>query len=179
MIKRIDDTPAICYKMKYFLDNVVNMYCSSQGYTSAMLAKLLLVLGLLSLPCILEQPCLADAPLLPTVPKPVEWVSGPNKAPLGTVAEIDIPKGYRFTDATGARSFLERTRNPPPKNLIGLLTSDSEASWIVFEFAEVGYVQADNKDPLDEVDILKTLSSRGQSHRTEAPSLAPSANATW
>src|SRR5216684_680188 len=37
MIKRIDAKPPICYKMAYYWYNVVNMYCSSQGYTSAML----------------------------------------------------------------------------------------------------------------------------------------------
>ena len=44
--------------------------------------------------------------LTPPDQRQVDWTSGPADATLGTLADIKIPKGYRFTDAAGAGALL-------------------------------------------------------------------------
>jgi hypothetical protein len=85
-----------------------NMCCSAQSYTSVKLAKLLWAYWLLSIGALVFcDPCLADVPVLP---KPIEWVTGPAQASLGTIADIKVPAGYRFADAMGAAAFLEQSK---------------------------------------------------------------------
>src|ERR1700712_3084544 len=55
----------------------------------------------------------------------VKWISGPSTASLGTVADMEIPQGYRLTDAEGGRILLERMKNPIPRGLLGVLTPES------------------------------------------------------
>ena len=43
------------------------------------------------------------------------WTSGPADASLGKLADIKIPKGYRFTDATGAAALLKMDESSSPR----------------------------------------------------------------
>ena len=159
--------------MRYLSFNSENMCCSPQSCTSFKLAKLLLAGWLLSIGALFFcEPCVADGPSLPIVPKPMEWVLGPATASLGTIAEIKVPAGYRFTDAIGARAFLERAKSSVPKNLIGLLAPNSGGQWIVFEFAGIGYVKEDAKDKLDAAAILTAVAAGIERQNQESGSHA-------
>ena len=69
--------------------------------------------------------CTAQQPSLLSLSTPdqaqVNWASGPADASLGTLADIKIPKGYRFTDASGAGLLLNKMNNPVPEGLVGIL----------------------------------------------------------
>ena len=114
-----------------------------------------------------SQLCMGDQLSLAPNPEPVDWVSGPAKASLGAFAEIEIPRGYRFADATGARVLLERMKNPVPKNLVGILAPYSGSSWVILEFSEAGYVKAEDVDRLDAAEVLKAMWTRVERQNEE------------
>jgi uncharacterized membrane-anchored protein len=89
---------------------------------------------------------LSLAPVLPSGAEP-DWILGPAKADLGGFGTINIPEGYRFTDANGARVLLMRMRNPVNKNLLGLLAPDSGKWWVVVDYSDVGYLKGLNLEP--------------------------------
>ncbi len=114
-----------------------------------------------------SQCCNADQSSLLSLTSPnntqIEWTSGPANASLGTLADIKIPKGYRFTDATGASTLLGRMNNPIPKGLVGILAPESGQWWVVLEYRDIGYVKDADKDKIDASAILKTIFDRAQS----------------
>jgi len=93
----------------------------------------------------------------------VSWSSGPADASLGTLADIKIPKGYRFTDATGAGILLAKMNNPVPQGLVGILAPDSGEWWVVLTYKDVGYVKGVDKDQIVPTAVLKTISDRATS----------------
>jgi uncharacterized membrane-anchored protein len=87
----------------------------------------------------------------------IQWQSGPITGDLGTVAQIEVPAGFRFAGQEGAKRFLELTENPTSGNEMGvLLPEDPEKGrwFVVFEFNSIGYVKDDEKDKLDANAIL-------------------------
>jgi uncharacterized membrane-anchored protein len=92
----------------------------------------------------------------------VDWTSGPADASLGTLADIKIPKGYRFTDAAGAGALLGRMNNPVPQGLVGILAPESGEWWVVLTYRDIGYVKGVDKDQIVPAAILKTISDRAQ-----------------
>ncbi len=90
----------------------------------------------------------------------VEWTSGPADASLGTLADIKIPKGYRFTDATGAGALLARMNNPIPQGLVGIIAPESGQWWVVLTYKDIGYVKGVDKGGIDAATVLKTISNR-------------------
>lgn len=125
----------------------------SKVSSSLWLSSVLLVSFIL--PCAAEQSSLA--PLNASSREP-DWTLGPAKASLGSVASIEIPAGYRFTDETGARVLLRRSGNPAPAGLTGVLTPDTGKWWIVLSYHEVGYVRyADQNSTIDTAAALDSL----------------------
>jgi uncharacterized membrane-anchored protein len=92
----------------------------------------------------------------------INWQSGPAKANLAECADIDVPIGYRLTGAPGARLFLQSLNNPVPKNLIGLLTTDSGKWWAVVEYEPNGYVKDADVQHIDASAVLKSLQAQTQ-----------------
>ena len=84
----------------------------------------------------------------------IAWKDGPCTAQLGQVAEIDVPAGFRFTDAAGARTWAEVTGNPPSADCLGVLIPTSLDWHITFDFGAVGYVKDDEQDSLDAAALL-------------------------
>jgi uncharacterized membrane-anchored protein len=80
-----------------------------------------------------------------------------GKGQLGNKALVEIPKGYRFTKATGTQKMLQMYDNIPSNRELGMLTTEGLGPWIIFEFDETGYVKDDDKDELDADSLLKTL----------------------
>jgi len=97
----------------------------------------------------------------------VNWIVGPKKASLGTLADIDVPQGYRLTGETGARTLLARMKNPIPDGLIGILAPDSGKWWVVLTFTDVGYVKNADKEHIDPAAVLKAVQKRSEMQNSE------------
>jgi uncharacterized membrane-anchored protein len=119
--------------------------------------------------------------LTPSTDTAVNWISGPEKASLGTVADIEIPDGYRLIGKGGARALLERTKNPVPDGLIGILAPASGHWWAVLEFSDTGYLKDVDKQLLDPAAILTALQNRtvDKNLKRVAQGLAPIASVDW
>jgi uncharacterized membrane-anchored protein len=92
----------------------------------------------------------------------IEWAVGPVAGKLGTVAQVSVPASCRFTDARGAKKFMELTQNPASGDEQGVLlctdsARDSSMWFVVFTFDKSGFVKDDEKTSLDAAAILETL----------------------
>jgi uncharacterized membrane-anchored protein len=91
----------------------------------------------------------------------IEWQEGPTTGRLGTMAEIDVPAGFRFTGTRGTKTLLELTQNPATGRELGTIvpstTDDAEFWFVVFEYVDSGHVKDEEKDELDADDLLDTL----------------------
>lgn len=91
----------------------------------------------------------------------IGWTPGPTTGRLGDVAEISVPLGYAFTPKAGARKFMELTENPPSGHELGVIVpsgDDVDEFWfVIFEFADVGYVRDDERDKLDANALLESI----------------------
>ncbi len=76
---------------------------------------------------------------------------------LGEWAEVQIPKGYRFTGKSGTKQFLEFTNNIPGGGELGIIAPEEFDWWVLFEFDESGYVKDEDKDSLDASAMLKSM----------------------
>ena len=94
-------------------------------------------------------------------------VIGPRKASLGTLANIDVPQGYRLTDEAGARVLLGRMKNPVPDGLIGILAPENGKWWAVLTYTDVGYVKNADKERLDPAAILTAIQKQSQKQNSE------------
>lgn len=90
-----------------------------------------------------------------------------GKGRLGSEAQIEIPKGYRFTGKSGTKKMLEFTGNISGDNELGVIAPEDLNWWVLFEFDDVGYVKDSDKDKLDADAILKQL-REGQEAANEA-----------
>lgn len=77
---------------------------------------------------------------------------------IGSLAQILIPPGYRFTDGKGAGKMLEFYGNPPSDRYLGLLATENfQEHSIIFEFDDVGYVKDDEKNDLKADELLASM----------------------
>ncbi|MBL9177203.1 MAG: DUF2167 domain-containing protein [Verrucomicrobiaceae bacterium] len=77
---------------------------------------------------------------------------------IGSLAQILIPPGYRFTDGKGAGRMLEFYGNPPSDRYLGLLATENfQEHSIIFEFDDVGYVKDDEKNDLKADELLASM----------------------
>lgn len=116
-----------------------------------------------------SQPCWGDQlSLTPVVPsQEISWIVGPKQASLGTLADIEVPEGYRLTGEAGARTLLERMKNPVPDGLIGILAPDSGKWWVVLTFTDVGYVKNADKERIDPASILNAVQKHSEIQNNE------------
>lgn len=134
------------------------MCCSSRSYPNLKLPKLILWGLLLNSVALSHYVCRADSsPALPDVPRPVEWISGPVDASLAEVATVNVPKGFKFTDAKGARILLDSAHARVPAGLAGLMAPVSGDWWITFDYTASGHVATDDQNRLDQDALLKAL----------------------
>ena len=99
----------------------------------------------------------------------IAWADGPAQGRLGSVAEVRVPAGCRFTERNGAKAFMEATQNPPSGREQGVLlcttgqedaaAADSERStwFVVYSYNPSGYVRDDEQGKLDADAILASL----------------------
>ena len=93
----------------------------------------------------------------------IPWTPGPIVGKLGDVAEVKVPANCRFTDADGAKQFMEVTQNPPSGAEQGVLlcrgttATDSSYWFVIFEYNASGLVRDDDKSRLDQAALLHTI----------------------
>ena len=96
----------------------------------------------------------------------IEWSDAGGTGKLGKVASLDIPEGCRFTDARGAKKFMEATENTPSGAEVGALScetatpgnpADPQRWFVIFEYDASGYVKDNEKASLDAAKILASL----------------------
>ncbi len=97
----------------------------------------------------------------------IHWTDGPARVSVGSVAQMDLPAGYRFTDGDGARLLWELNQNPSIGNEAGAIMPDAafggdpKSNWVLYlHYDEGGHVQDEEKDSIDDATanaILDTL----------------------
>jgi uncharacterized membrane-anchored protein len=92
---------------------------------------------------------------------PIDWQDGPTVGKLGDIAQISVPKGFRFTGKAGAQKLLELTQNPSDGDELGALIpvvdKNGDLWFSIFEFQDTGYVRDDEKDKLDSGAMLESI----------------------
>ncbi len=88
-----------------------------------------------------------------TGPK-LNFLKGPTKAPLGNIAQIELPTGYVFIDGKSYRALLKSEGEPVSGQELGLLKATNQHWSVVFEFSDVGYVKDDEKNDLNADKLL-------------------------
>jgi uncharacterized membrane-anchored protein len=76
---------------------------------------------------------------------------------IGSRAEMDIPSGYTFFPAHGAKEMLKRWGNLIDGDEDGLYINNQEGWSVYFAFSEIGYVKDDDKDSLNAEKLLKDM----------------------
>jgi uncharacterized membrane-anchored protein len=110
--------------------------------------------------CVGEQMPSSLLPLAP-VNQGLQWVLGPTTANIGEYATVEVPDGYRFADARGARLLLQRMGNPVPRSLVGILSPNAGKWWVVLEYKNLGYVKdVDRNSRIDSQVVLKAVQER-------------------
>lgn len=85
----------------------------------------------------------------------IKWKSGPGEYPIGSVAKINLPKGYQLTDANGARVWEKLNGNPFSRSELAILKPTFAHWFIVFDYDKSGYVKDDDKGSLDSNALLE------------------------
>jgi uncharacterized membrane-anchored protein len=160
------------------------MYISLKNLPKKALVKTAIFLWLLPvLVVFLIQNCNAGQSLSLTSPNQalIGWTSGPADASLGTLADIKISKGYRFTSAEGAGDLLTRMNNPIPQGLVGILAPESGQWWAVLTYKNIGYVKNAGKNQIDAAAILKSIFDRAQRQNEDRMihNLPPISSVNW
>lgn len=76
---------------------------------------------------------------------------------LGSVAEMRVPQGYRFTGSPGTIKLMEMYGNLTNGNELGYISPLDMKWFALFEFDDCGYVKDDEKDKLDADKILEQM----------------------
>ena len=92
----------------------------------------------------------------------IAWTEGPAVGQLTDVAQVEVPDDCRFTDAEGARLFLEASREVRSGRELGVLMcrvapGDDNAWFMLFTYNAVGRVRDDEKRSLDSKRLLAGL----------------------
>jgi uncharacterized membrane-anchored protein len=92
-------------------------------------------------------------------PPRLDWKLGPLVATIGDdLAEIDVPQGYVFLDGAGTAQLMELTGNPVDGSEVATLAPAEGGGWfVVFEWAEIGWVDDAEKDALDADAMLASM----------------------
>lgn len=92
--------------------------------------------------------------------------SGPHRAKLGDIAEINVPKGYIFIPRENLKKFNDFYRNATASSELGALQHESLSHFMMFEWSEDGYVKDDEKIDADGLlASMKEMSREGNKMR--------------
>ena len=89
--------------------------------------------------------------------KAIQWTPGPTAVSIGGQAELQVPAGFAFTAAAGARKLLELMHNTTDGSELGILADQALETFVLFEFEDIGYVKDAAKEKLDADEILESI----------------------
>lgn len=93
------------------------------------------------------------------------WVrEGSGK--LGSYASIQVPQGFRFTAAKGAKKMMEIMGNIPGDTEQGMIAPEDLSWFVIMEYDASGYVADTDKDKLDADAIISQI-KEGQEQANE------------
>lgn len=107
----------------------------------------------------------------------IQWIEGPTTVDLGkNLADLKIGEDYLFADATETQSIMNSIGNPTDGSEIGMIVSKKEGeNWfILFEYADVGFVRDDDAKDLDADAILKSIREGTEAANEERAKLGES-----
>jgi uncharacterized membrane-anchored protein len=80
----------------------------------------------------------------------IKFLDGPL-ADIGGLAQVKVPKGWKFVPAESCKEFMDQTGNLASGQERGVLidATHKDGMWIFFEWDEVGYVKDAEKEKLD------------------------------
>lgn len=92
-------------------------------------------------------------------PPRLDWKPGPLLATIGDdLAEIDVPQGFVFLDRPGTAQLMELTGNPVDGSEVATVAPAEGGGWfLLFEWADIGWVDDSEKDALDADAMLASL----------------------
>jgi uncharacterized membrane-anchored protein len=106
----------------------------------------------------------------------IHWIDGPAVVDLAGIAKLQVPPGYRFTDAAGARIWNQLTENPPSDDIgiltppIDVLADKSKTFFLIFNYDDVGYVKDDetlDNSTIDQIlQQIRDATIKGNQERT-------------
>lgn len=97
----------------------------------------------------------------------INWTKGPAKATMKSIAEVDVPEGYIFTDGPNTRTLMEAMGNLTSGTEVGFLAPTSMVWFVIFRFSEDGYIKDDDKDKLNAASMLKSIKAGTQQSNEE------------
>jgi uncharacterized membrane-anchored protein len=86
----------------------------------------------------------------------IDWKTE-GAGPLGSMATLQVPSGYRFTGSNGTIQLMEAYGNLTSGGELGYIAPLDMEWFAVFEFDDCGYVKDDEKDKLNADDILAQM----------------------
>lgn len=95
----------------------------------------------------------------------IDWKTE-GSGPLGNIATLNVPSGYRFTGSAGTIKLMEAYGNLTGGDELGYISPLDMGWFAVFQFDDCGYVKDDEKDKLDASEILEQL-QEGQKQANE------------
>ena len=138
------------------------MLCSCQSGISAKMVSLVPALWVASTCAILLINPTAAPAASPLPETTAQWTFGPTNISLGTVADLSLEHGWRFTGARDARLALRELQTPVPRGLMGLMKTATGQLWMLVSF-EPGYVQ----DPEEQIDAKTVLQRWGDERKKQ------------
>ncbi len=101
----------------------------------------------------------------------IEWQAGPCDAALGERATLKVPDGFHFTSGAGTRVLMELMENPTSGRELGLVMApggeEGPEFFVVFEFADAGYIEDKDRDELDADALLASMKEGNQAGNEE------------
>lgn len=86
---------------------------------------------------------------------------GPFQANIRGVANLNVPKGYRFVPQENIKKFNEVLQELTGEGECGAIYPEKfgpgEFWYILFSYSDIGYVKDEDKDKLEANELLKTL----------------------
>ncbi len=111
---------------------------------------------LASLACCLAAPLAHAEEPAPDEGPSLRFERGPGTGTLGDVATVKIPEKFAFVDKSQMPLFNKLTGNLDNPQDIGALVSPDR--WMIFfSWDPIGFVKDDEKDQLDEKELLKSF----------------------
>jgi uncharacterized membrane-anchored protein len=93
--------------------------------------------------------------------------SGPSVGSLGSEADVKVPKGYVFANASDTRRIMEAMQNPVSGEEMGLVAPENTDWFMIFEYEGIGYVKDDEKNSLDANAMLEAIKKGNEAGNEE------------